>query len=195
MDNNSSASPSKLSSTIDPFSDSVHLIVAMGKDGAIGKNGDLIWKISQDLRHFKDLTSGHPVIMGRKTWDSLPKKPLPNRRNIILTRKQNIEFPGAEVVNSVEEAIQLTKGQGPFIIGGAEIYNAFMPYVSHFHITKIFDSCPDADVFLNLPSDLELISSSPVIESLSLDTPTPSFQFLTFTTSSSKNSETKNNQA
>lgn len=153
----------------------MHLIVAIGEDGAIGKNGDLIWKISEDLKHFKTLTTGHPVIMGRKTWDSLPKKPLPNRRNIILTRQKDFMAEGAEIVNSVEKAINLTSGEEPFIIGGSEIYKTFLPFTSLFHITKVFDSCPEADAFLQLPQDLETVSSSPVLSSPG----NPSYQFVT----------------
>ena len=153
----------------------INMIVAMGEDGAIGKNGDLIWKISDDLKRFKALTTGHPVIMGRKTWESLPKKPLPNRKNIVLTRKKDYQAEGAVVVTSPEEAIRLTESENPFIIGGAEIYNLFMPVVSTFHITKVFDKCPDADSFLTLPDSLQLVDSSPVRS----DT-TPSYQFLTF---------------
>ena len=165
-------------STPIPFPTPIHLIVAIGEDGAIGKNGDLIWKISDDLKNFKKLTTGHPVIMGRKTWESLPKKPLPQRRNIIVTRNKDYMAEGAEVVHSVEEAMKLTADEEPFVIGGAEIYNAFIPYVTHFHLTKVFDSCTDADTFLSLPLDLKLVSSSPVYSSDTFSS--PAFQFLTF---------------
>ena len=157
----------------------IHLIVAIGEDGSIGKNGDLIWKISEDLQNFKKMTIGHPVIMGRKTWESLPKRPLPNRRNIVITRQNDFKAEGAEVVNSVEKAIESVKGEEPFIIGGAEIYKAFMPFVTHFHLTKVFSTCKDADTFLTLPSDLKLISSSAILKG---NNPlSPQFQFLTLT--------------
>lgn len=129
---------------------SVNMIVAIGKDGAIGKKGDLIWKISADLKRFKALTTGHPVIMGRKTWESLPKRPLPNRRNIILTRSVDFNAEGAECFNSVEETLKATEGENPYIIGGAEIYKAFLPYADHLYLTQVEDKCPDADAFLNL---------------------------------------------
>ena len=128
----------------------VKMIVAIGKDGAIGKNGDLIWKIPADLQRFKSLTLGHPVIMGRKTWDSLPKKPLPGRRNIILTRKKDFLAEGAETVNSVEEALNLTKGQEPFIIGGAEVYKAFMTYIDEMNLTIVEEESENADAFLDI---------------------------------------------
>ena len=126
------------------------MIVAIGKDGAIGKNGDLIWKISADLKRFKALTTGHPVIMGRKTWESLPKKPLPNRKNIILTRQKNFIADGAEIVNSVEDALKVSEGQQPYIIGGAEVYKAFLPYATELNLTLVNEICEDADAFLSL---------------------------------------------
>ena len=142
----------------------MNLIVAIGRDGSIGKDGDLIWKIPEDLKHFKTLTMGHPVIMGRKTWESLPKKPLPGRRNIILTRQKDFEADGAETVNSVQEAINATRGQDSFIIGGSEIYNAFLPYTSKLFLTVIDSTCPDADAYLNIPLDEEwqMIEQTPI---------------------------------
>ena len=142
---------------------SVRLIVAIGKDGAIGLNGNLIWRIPADLKRFKALTTGFPVIMGRKTWESLPKKPLPNRRNIVLTRQGDIKAEGAEIANSIEEALKLTEGKSPFIIGGAEIYKAFMPYTTELHLTEVDAECPDADakLNLNLDSEWEKIEESP----------------------------------
>ena len=141
----------------------MNLIVAIGEDGAIGKNGDLIWKIPADLKRFKLLTTGHPVIMGRKTWDSLPKKPLPGRRNIILTRQKDFQVPEAETVDSIEKAISVTQDDEPFIIGGAEIYNAFLPHVNRLYLTFVEDKCEDADAFLslNLKEDWNLIEESP----------------------------------
>lgn len=153
----------------------VNMIVAMGEDGSIGRNGDLIWKISEDLKRFKALTTGHPVIMGRKTWESLPKRPLPNRKNIVLTRNNDYIAEGAIVATSLQEALEFAEGEEPFIIGGSEIYKLFMPFVTHFHITKVFDSCKDADSFLSLPSDIQLIDSSPLFS----DSKT-TYQFLTF---------------
>ena len=155
----------------------VNLIVAIGKDGAIGRKGDLIWKISDDLKHFKALTLDHSVIMGRKTWESLPKKPLPNRKNIILTHNRDYKAEGAEIVYSIEDALKIA-GEDPFIIGGAEIYKAFLPYTTHLYLTLINDSCDDADAFLtlDLKNQWKLIDESPVMH-------TPSgidFRYLTY---------------
>lgn len=128
----------------------VKIIVAAGQDGAIGLNGNLIWRIPEDLKRFKALTSGNVVIMGRKTWESLPKKPLPGRRNIVLSQKKGYEAPGAEVVDSPQEALKLSQGKQAFIIGGAEIYNLFMPLASEIYLTLVKENCDYADARLNI---------------------------------------------
>ena len=126
----------------------IKLIVAIGREGAIGIKGDLIWHISEDLRRFKRLTSGHPVIMGRKTWESLPKRPLPGRRNIVVTTNPDYEAPGAEIAGNPEEALRLTENEAPFIIGGAEIYRLMLPYATHLYLTEIDAAEPLADAHL-----------------------------------------------
>ena len=131
----------------------IKMIVAIGKDGAIGCEGKLIWKIPDDLKRFKSLTMGHPVIMGRKTWESLPKKPLPGRKNIILTHKKDYKAEGAEIAASPEQALCLINDESPFIIGGAEIYKQFMPLASYLYLTEVDDDCPAADTFLNIDYD------------------------------------------
>src|ERR1700743_771746 len=99
----------------------VSIVVAISQNHVIGKDNKLLWYLPNDLKHFKDITTGHTVIMGRKTYESVGK-PLPKRRNIIITR-QPIEIEGCEVVNSIDAALQLCKSEGEvFIIGGAEIY-------------------------------------------------------------------------
>lgn len=147
----------------------VNIIVAAGMDGAIGKAGNLIWRIPADLRRFKSLTMGHPVIMGRKTWESLPKRPLPGRRNIVVTRNAAYEAPGAELASSPEEALYLCYGKHlgevsdvecvcgkdgcitPFVIGGEEIYKVFMPFATRIYLTEIDEKCPEADARLPFP--------------------------------------------
>ena len=140
----------------------VKIIVAMGKDGSIGKDGDLIWKIPADLQRFKALTTGHPVIMGRKTWESLPKRPLPNRRNIVLTRQPDFNPEGGEVVNSIEKALDMVGNEETFIIGGAEIYNSFLPFTDEIYLTLVNAGCENADAFLklNLEEDWEKVEES-----------------------------------
>ncbi len=115
----------------------ISIIVAISENNVIGKNNDLIWHISEDLKRFKKLTSGHSIIMGRKTYESLPFKPLPKRKNIILSFK-DIKFEGAYVVNNLEDAIKLCEGEDEiFICGGAEIYKRFIPLVDKLYITKV----------------------------------------------------------
>lgn len=128
----------------------INLIVAVGRDGSIGKEGDLIWHIPQDLKRFKSLTMGHPVIMGRKTWESLPKRPLPGRKNIILTRQERYDAPGGLVANSLDEALKIVENESPFIMGGAAIYNEFLPLANAIFLTEIDAECGDADAFLRL---------------------------------------------
>ena len=128
----------------------LNMIVAVGRNGAIGRKGELIWYIPEDLKRFKRLTTGHPVIMGRTTWESLPKKPLPGRRNIVLTTRKDMNFPGAETAGSIAEAMEMTAGEEPFVIGGAAVYNEMMPYVGKLYLTEIDSDAPDADAFLNL---------------------------------------------
>ncbi|MBD5357842.1 MAG: dihydrofolate reductase [Bacteroides sp.] len=134
----------------------VNIIVAAGKNGAIGRRGDLVWHISSDLKRFKTLTMGHPVIMGRKTWESLPKRPLPGRRNIVVSRNPEFEATGAEVVSSPEEALRLTGGEEVFIMGGAQLYEAFFPLATRVYLTEIDADCSDADAFIEFPLNPEI---------------------------------------
>ena len=113
------------------------LIVAVAQNGVIGDRNALLWHISEDLKHFKALTSGHPVVMGRKTYESLGRL-LPNRTNVVITR-QNIEIPGCRVVHSLDEALALFPGdEEVFIIGGAQIYAEALPRADRFYLTRVF---------------------------------------------------------
>lgn len=126
------------------------IIAAVASDGSIGKNGQLAFHISEDLKRFKALTMGHTVIMGRKTFESLPKGALPNRRNIVITRNPEASFPGAETARSVEEALAMARTAGEteaFIIGGAQIYAQTLPLADRLEITAIEATLPDADAF------------------------------------------------
>jgi dihydrofolate reductase len=123
----------------------ISIIVAKGKNHAIGKNNKLLWHLPNDLKHFKDITTGHTVIMGRKTFDSVGK-PLPKRRNIVITR-QAISIEGCEVVNSVDAALALCAGEEElFIIGGAEIYKQALPHTDRIYLT-IINHDFDGDTF------------------------------------------------
>lgn len=126
------------------------MIAAVGPNLELGSHGNLIWHISADLKNFKLITSGHPVIMGRKTWESLPKRPLPGRTNIVLTRGEH-SFKGAMTAHSPEEAIALCSDEEtPFIIGGEEIYKLFLPLATQLYITHI-DSDVDKEVDAWMP--------------------------------------------
>lgn len=115
----------------------VAMIAAVGPKLELGSHGNLVWHISADLKNFKRLTSGHPVIMGRKTWESLPKRPLPGRLNIVLSRSAQPE-DGAVVVTTPEDAIAACEGlEYPFIIGGEQIYRLFMPHASQLFLTHV----------------------------------------------------------
>lgn len=126
---------------------SIIVAVADGNN-AIGRKGDLLCHMPADLRHFKHVTSGHTVIMGKRTWFSLPKHPLPGRRNIVITDIAGETFDGAETVYSIDEARQkIQAGEEAFIIGGGMIYRQFMPLADRLYITHLHASFPDADTF------------------------------------------------
>jgi dihydrofolate reductase len=121
------------------------IIVAIAKNRAIGKDNKLLWYLPNDLKHFKDVTTGHTVIMGRKTFDSVGK-PLPRRRNIVVTR-QDISIEGCEVVKSIEAALALCAGEDEvFIVGGAEIYRQAIPLTDRIYLT-IIDQEFEGDTF------------------------------------------------
>jgi dihydrofolate reductase len=123
----------------------VTIVVAIGENNAIGKNNQLLWYLPADLKHFKNITTGHTVIMGRKTYDSVGK-PLPNRRNIIITR-QDIAIDGCEVVKSIEDALALVAHEEEvFIVGGAEIYRQSMHLTNRIYLTIVHQKF-DADSF------------------------------------------------
>lgn len=123
-------------------------IVAMGADNSIGLNGDMPWHLSEDLKHFKAVTTGHPVIMGRKTWESLPKKPLPGRRNIVVTRNASYDAPGAETAGSLSDALDLlAPDDSPFLIGGGSLYSQAIQMCGRLVVTHINTLVPSADTF------------------------------------------------
>ena len=116
----------------------VSAVVAASDNGVIGKDGGLPWHVSSDLKLFKELTMGKPMIMGRRTWESLPKKPLPGRRNIVVTRNPEYEAEGAEVAGSVAEALALCKGEPEVsIIGGGEVYTRALDRTDRYYLTRI----------------------------------------------------------
>jgi dihydrofolate reductase len=150
----------------------ISIIVALAKNRAIGKNGDLIWHLSNDLKHFKEVTSGHTVIMGYKTYASLPgKKALPKRRNIIISSHLTETPEGFEVANSILDAMKMVYNEEEvFIIGGGMIYEQFLPMADLLYLTKI-DKDYEADTFFPIINydrynliDLKVIDDDPQID-------------------------------
>ncbi|MBN2614231.1 MAG: dihydrofolate reductase [Bacteroidales bacterium] len=116
----------------------ISIIAALSDNGVIGGNNQLLWHISNDLKRFKKMTTGHTVVMGKNTFLSLPVKPLPNRTNIVLSRKGFPESDQCTVVHSVEEALKLMDTEYEnFVIGGGEIYRAFLPYSQKMYLTRV----------------------------------------------------------
>ncbi|MEO9338087.1 dihydrofolate reductase [Mesorhizobium sp. SB112] len=131
----------------------IALYVAIAEGGVIGRQGGLPWKLSTDMKRFKATTMDKPIVMGRKTWESFPKRPLPGRLNIVVTRDANYRAEGAEVTGSVEEAIALAKTRGRCtgigeiaVIGGGEIYRQALPIADRLHVTHVLAKI-DGDTF------------------------------------------------
>ena len=123
----------------------ISLIVAVAEDRAIGDKGNLLWHLSSDLKRFKAITTGHTIIMGRKTYDSLPNGALPNRRNIVISRQLK-SLKDAEVYSDIDEALKAASDEDiVYIIGGGEIYNKTFPLAEELHLTLVHKSYPEAD--------------------------------------------------
>ena len=135
------------------------IIAAVSINNVIGNNNKLIWKLSNDLKRFKNLTTNHSVIMGRKTFESLPN-PLPDRNNIVITRDTNYSKPNIQVCSSIEDAINLTKTDTqPFIIGGGEIYSQTINIVDKIELTRVHEEFDGDAYFPEIPLDIfELIN-------------------------------------
>lgn len=132
------------------------IIVAVGRNNEIGCENRLLWPIREDLRHFKAVTLGHPVIMGRKTWESLPKRPLPGRLNVVVTRNTAYQAPGALTAPSLEKALELIQQEEntPFIIGGGSLYAEAIPLATTLHLTRVDAEEPKADTwFPEIPAE------------------------------------------
>lgn len=124
----------------------ISIIAAIGKNNELGRNNDLIWHFKEDMKFFRETTTGNTVLMGRKTFESLPHA-LPNRRNVVISSDKNYTAEGAEVFNSVEEALKATKNDNVFVIGGGMIYKELLPLCDKLYLTEIDAECPDADVY------------------------------------------------
>lgn len=133
----------------------ISIIAVIGENRAIGRGNKLLWNIPDDMKRFKKLTSGHPVIMGRKTAESLFVFPLPNRINIVITRNENFKINSGLIANSLKEAIKIAKKSNKdnkenneiFIIGGGQIYTQALPYADKLYLTIVKDKPKNADTF------------------------------------------------
>ncbi|MDD3668667.1 MAG: dihydrofolate reductase [Bacteroidales bacterium] len=158
----------------------LNIIVAVAQNGAIGKDNQLLWHLSEDLKYFKQTTLGSPIIMGRKTWESLPFKPLPKRENIVISTNKNFKTEGAKLVHSTEEAVEYCKKfENCFVIGGATIYKSLMLYCDKLYITKVYKDFEADTFFPEIEEDkwaLESESEMQKDEESGLE-----FQFLVYT--------------
>ncbi len=159
------------------------LIAAVARNGVIGKNNGLVWQEAQDQRYFRATTLGHAVVMGRKTWDSLPARyrPLPGRRNVVVTHNANLYFEGAESAPSLNAALQLLAGQAQvFVIGGAQLYAQALPLADELLLTEI-DADLEGDVFFPAwpRSDWLAVSRQPQVAQGTAIPDTP-FAFVTY---------------
>ena len=138
----------------------ISIIAAVARNMAIGRGNELIYWLPNDLRRFKALTTGHTIIMGRRTFQSLPKGALPNRRNIVLTRSGK-EFPGADTYSSLREALDsCLPSEEVFVIGGATVYAEALPLADRLCLTEVDDEPEGADAFFpQVSSDLWKVSS------------------------------------
>lgn len=160
----------------------ITLLASVGDGGEIGRGGRLVWHIPADLKHFRELTLGNAVIMGRKTWESLPRRPLPGRLNIVVTRNEAYEAPGAVTASSLDEALSLAKDYPrACIIGGESLYREAFPIARCLEITRIYASDPLADTFF---PDIERADWRLTEESeLFVTPPYPPYRFLTYESS------------
>lgn len=139
---------------------SVSLIAAVAENRAIGKDNQLLCRLSDDLKRFKKITSGHTIIMGKKTFESLPNGALPNRHNIVLTDRKGEKIPGCQMAYSIQEALQLCEREKEnFVIGGGSVYQQFLPHADKLYITAIHQHF-EADTFFPeiAPENWKLIS-------------------------------------
>lgn len=128
----------------------ISFVLARADNGVVGDHGTIPWRISEDLKRFKAITMGKPIVMGRKTWDSFPKRPLPGRTNIVITRDPNWRAEGAVAVTSLDAALARAESETPdeiAVIGGAEIWKLALPRADRIHLTEVhMDAKGDVDV-------------------------------------------------
>lgn len=126
----------------------ITIIAAIAQNNAIGYKNKLIYWLPDDLKRFKKLTTGHTIIMGRKTFESFPKGALPNRRNVVLTHQKGLSFPGAEIFSSLQDALNSCReDEDVYIIGGASVYKEALPYVHRLCLTEVENTPAEADAY------------------------------------------------
>ncbi|MBI1286708.1 MAG: dihydrofolate reductase [Flavobacteriales bacterium] len=136
----------------------ITIIVAADENNVIGKDNDLIWHLPDDLKFFKQKTSGHPIVMGRKTYESVGR-PLPNRTNIIITRDKGFQAEGCVVVNALDEALSVAKDDEIFIVGGAEIYKQAFPITDRIYLTRVHGTFDGDRFFPELGNEWKEVES------------------------------------
>lgn len=142
----------------------ISLIWAMDENGVIGKDNSIPWRLPRDMAFFKEQTIGKTVIMGRKTWESFGGKPLKDRRNVVLTRSEDYEVQGGEVLHSIDEGLKLAEEQQLMVIGGSEIYRAFLPHADQLIVTTIAHAFEGDTVFPEVDwTQWKLVSAVPGI--------------------------------
>jgi len=136
----------------------ISIIVAIADNNAIGKDNKLLWHLSDDLKRFKKLTTGHTIVMGKKTFESLPIRPLPNRRSLVISDVPNDHYDGCVMAYSIEEALEHCDNEREnFIIGGGSIYRQFLPFANKFYLTRVHHEF-EADTFFEVDlSDWKLV--------------------------------------
>lgn len=143
------------------------IILVADNNWAIGKNGDLLARLPEDMKRFREITTGHTVVMGRKTYESFPKRPLPNRVNCVISRTQK-SIDGAEAFCSVEDFLEYAKeiNDEIFVIGGGEIYSQLLPYCDKAYITRVYESFEGDTFFTDIDAlpEWEAVKSSEIIE-------------------------------
>jgi len=153
------------------------LVAAIGENGEMGHNNELLWHLPGDLPRFKQITMGSPIIMGRKTFDSIGRA-LPGRLNIVLTANKDWQADGVSIADSLEQAIELAKNENTdnaFVIGGGQIYKLFLSYASSMEITEVYDS-PVADTYFPNFSAADFMESSRIKNSDN----DPKFDYVTY---------------
>lgn len=136
----------------------LNLIVAASENNVIGKDGDLPWSLPDDLQYFKKVTNGHPIIMGRKCYESIGR-PLPGRQNIIISRQSEYAIEGCDIAGSLEEALGTAEGKEVFVIGGGQIYEQALPHVDRIYLTRVHTEIDGDVVFSQLGDEWKEISA------------------------------------